>query len=134
MNNKKLGNKFERELCERLSGEGFWVHRLTPSATGAQPFDIIAIRNRTAIAIDCKVCSNNAFSFSRVEANQDAAMQKWTQVSELPAYFALQLSAHDVRWLHYNTLNALIHAGITGLTKQNAYKHTLSTEEICESY
>lgn len=79
MNNKKLGTRFEREVVEYVSGSGAWVHFLTPDERGAQPFDIIAVRDNVAIAIECKTLteSKRYFSIDRLEPNQIMAFEKW---------------------------------------------------------
>ena len=43
MSNKKIGNDFEKELCEVLAEYGFWVHNFTQNQDG-QPADIIAVK------------------------------------------------------------------------------------------
>ncbi len=55
MNNKINGNQFERDFCELLSQYGFWVHNMAQNQSG-QPADVIAVRDRLAYIIDCKVC------------------------------------------------------------------------------
>lgn len=70
INNKKTGSQFEKEFCQHLAENGWWAHFLTPSASGAQPFDIIALRGRDVYAIDCKTCADDKFPISRVEDNQ----------------------------------------------------------------
>lgn len=77
MNNKKLGTDFEREVVRLLAKEGWWVHFISPDASGAQPFDIIAVQNGRAIAIDCKTSVTNNFPISRLEENQIFAFDKW---------------------------------------------------------
>ena len=77
MNNKKLGTEFEREVCDILNRNGYWVHFITPDARGAQPFDIIAVKNGNAYAIDCKTCAAKSFNISRLEDNQIMAFEKW---------------------------------------------------------
>ena len=77
MNNKKLGTAFEREVCEILAAEGYWVHFITPDARGAQPFDIIAVKDGRAVAIDCKTCVASRFGISRLEDNQICAFERW---------------------------------------------------------
>lgn len=76
-NVKKIGSEFEQELCELLAVNGFWVHFITPDKTGAQPFDIIAVKNNIPIAIDCKTCEADTFNISRLEDNQMMAFAKW---------------------------------------------------------
>ncbi len=77
MNNKKKGTKFEQKVCKMLADNGWWVHFLTPDNRGAQPFDIIAVKDGNAMAIDCKTCVDNVFRISRLEENQKYAFQKW---------------------------------------------------------
>lgn len=77
MNNKRLGTQFERELVKALADRGWWCHFITPNAAGAQPFDVIAVKNGVAMAIDCKTSVDNIFRFSRLEENQIMAFEKW---------------------------------------------------------
>ena len=77
MNNKKLGTAFEREVCELLAQRGYWVHFIVPDARGAQPFDIIAVKDGKAYAIDCKTSVLGRFSSTRLEDNQISAFDRW---------------------------------------------------------
>lgn len=79
MNNKKLGTKFEKAVCQQLAEEGYWVHFITPDRRGAQPFDIIAVKNDRAFAIECKTltASERYFRISRLEDNQILAFNYW---------------------------------------------------------
>lgn len=70
MSNKKLGTKFERDYLKRLADNEWWAHFLNPDASGAQPFDILALRGSETMAIDCKTCASNRFPLSRIEDNQ----------------------------------------------------------------
>lgn len=90
MNNKTLGNNFEQELCERLSEYGFWCHNMAMNKSG-QPADIIAVRNKVAYLIDAKVCSSRGFALSRVEENQDLAMDLWNEKGNGQGWFALKV-------------------------------------------
>ena len=90
MSNKKLGNDFERELCDILSENGFWVHNFTQNQAG-QPADIIAVRDGIATLIDAKVCSNNKFKLERIEENQNLSMKLWTECGNGSAWFALKI-------------------------------------------
>ena len=90
MVNRKLGNSFETELCEILSVFGFWCHNLAQNSAG-QPADVIAVRNGKAYLIDCKVCSTDkGFAFSRMEENQDLAMDLWNECGNGQGWFALK--------------------------------------------
>lgn len=79
MNNKKLGTEHERDMVRRLTKKGYWVHFMAPDERGAQPFDIIAVKNQKAYAIECKTLSKERrfFPFSRLEDNQIMAFEKW---------------------------------------------------------
>lgn len=104
--NKKLGNKFETEFCEILFQEGFWTHNLAQNSAG-QPADVIAVRNGKAYLIDCKVCVNDTFPFSRIESNQHTAMTLWRQSGNGDGWFALQLSNKDIYMIDHEVMTAL---------------------------
>lgn len=76
-NNKKLGTAFEVEAVSRLAKLGYWAHFITPDTRGAQPFDIIAVKQGKALAIDCKTSAVKRFNISRLEDNQVLAFEKW---------------------------------------------------------
>ena len=76
-NNKQIGAKFEQEFVEILAKEGFWAHFLAPSPTGAQPFDVIAMRHGYAYCFDCKTSVKPIFPITRLEDNQILAFDKW---------------------------------------------------------
>ena len=99
MSNRSDGNRFERELCVALSVNGFWVHNFAQNAAG-QPADVIAVKNGKAYLIDCKVCKNDVFLFSRIEYNQELAMRKWREAHNGSGWFALELSDGLVYMLH----------------------------------
>lgn len=79
MNNKKWGAKWEKEFCDLLASQGFWVHFITPDMRGAQPFDVIAVKAGEAYAFDCKTCAADIFSIDRLEDNQVMAFEKWVR-------------------------------------------------------
>ncbi len=88
--NKKLGNTFETELCEILFQHGFWVHNLAQNQSG-QPADVIAVKDRKAYLIDCKVCSKGRFVLDRMEENQDLSMKLWKGCGNGEGWFAVKL-------------------------------------------
>lgn len=90
MNNKKLGTAFERELVKKLSEMGCWVHFLTPDSRGAQPFDIIAVKNGAAVAIDCKTSKDHILRFDRLEDNQVLAFEKWIACGNMMPLIAVK--------------------------------------------
>ena len=108
MTNKKLGNSFENELCEKLSEYGFWVHCLTQNKAG-QPADIIAVRNKQAYLIDAKVVSSvRGFALSRVEDNQDLAMDLWNSKGNGQGWFAFKLPNEEIYMIPHFTIKALM--------------------------
>lgn len=103
MNNKKLGTNFEGFMCTHLSNQGWWVHFMSPDRRGAQPFDIIAVKNGFAMAIDCKTCSDHILRISRVEENQHYAFQRWMKCGNKNAFLAV-LHDHKIYMVDYQLL------------------------------
>ena len=106
MNNKKIGNRFEQNFCEILFQEGFWTHNLAQNQVG-QPADVLAVRNGKAYLIDCKVCINDTFPFSRIESNQHTAMTLWKQSGNDYGWFALRLSDNSIYMIDHDLMTAL---------------------------
>lgn len=80
MNNKTLGNNFEKEYAKILSNKGYWVTFLTPKQNvGSQPCDLIAIKDDKPILIDCKTCKTHLFPISRIEENQRQAFKRYSK-------------------------------------------------------
>ena len=108
MTNKKLGNDFEQELCEKLSEFGFWCHNMALNKSG-QPADVIAVRNKQAYLIDAKVISSlRGFALSRVEENQDLAMDLWNMRGNGQGWFAFKLPNGEIYMLPHFTVKALM--------------------------
>ena len=120
MTNKKLGNDFEQLLCEKLSEYGYWCHNLAMNKAG-QPADVIAVKNKKAYLIDAKVCSSRGFALSRVEDNQELAMNLWNERGNGQAWFALQVPTGEIYMLP--------HWCILGFKRTKSY---LSFDEIHE--
>lgn len=100
MSNKKLGNDFEAQFCEILFEHDFWVHNLAQNQAG-QPADVIAVRGGKAYLIDCKVCSNGKFALSRMEDNQDLAMEHWLDCKNGEGLFAMLLEDRSIYLLSH---------------------------------
>lgn len=79
MDNKKLGNEFEKVVTRALDRMGAWAHFIQPNKGGQQPFDIVAVYKGNSIAIDCKTCVAKSFSIARLEENQKYAFQKFVR-------------------------------------------------------
>lgn len=118
--NKKSGNDFEKELCEMLSEWGFWCHNMAQNAAG-QPADVIAVKGKTAYLIDCKVCSNNRFSLSRVEENQHLAMEWWKQCGNGEAWFALKVNDEIIMIPHFSMVTLSYEKSALNLTDIREY-------------
>lgn len=103
--NKALGNAFEQELCELLAKHGFWTHNMAMNKSG-QPADIIAVMNTRAHLIDAKVCSSRGFALSRMEENQDLAMELWKECGNGHGWFALKVPTGEIYMIPYLTVKA----------------------------
>lgn len=90
MNNKRLGTEFEGEVVKLLSQQGYWVHFITPDASGSQPFDIIASKNDMPIVIDCKTSVAKWFNISRLEENQKMAFELWLKKGNKYAFVVIK--------------------------------------------
>lgn len=105
MNNKKLGIEWEKGMCDKLRAEGYWVHFITPDARGAQPFDIIAVKDGFAHAIECKtlLASEKYFRISRIEENQRLAFEKWLACGNCMPIIAVK-HGDDIKCIEWNVL------------------------------
>ena len=110
MSNRSDGNKFERVFCDMLRGQGFWVHNMIQSTSG-QPADVLAVKNTKAFLIDCKVCSDGEFRYSRVEPNQHTAMDFWAESGNGEGWFALLMPDETVRMLPYTNITGTASMG-----------------------
>lgn len=90
MNNKKIGTEFERTMVALLAKCGYWVHFISPDARGAQPFDIIAVKDGYPVAMDCKTCADKYFRIGRLEENQIMAFEKWLACGNDTPYIAVE--------------------------------------------
>lgn len=113
MNNRKLGNEFESELCKILFNHGFWCHNLAQNQAG-QPADVIAAKNGIPYLIDCKVCSNRTFSKTRIEENQWLAMTLWQECGNGSGWFAVKF---DDR-IYMIALQVFICANLNNLSEE----------------
>ena len=119
MNNRKLGNQFEQELCKLLSDAGFWTHNLAQNASG-QPADVIAARNGKTYLIDCKVCSTRGFALSRMEENQDLSMELWKACGNGEGWFAVLIGEQIAMIPHFT---------VKALRNQQSYMNELEIRE-----
>lgn len=90
LNNKRRGTAFEQEFCKFLADRGYWVHFISPAPNGAQPFDVIAVKNGIAYAFDCKTSALERFPYSRLEQNQIMAFEKWIKCRNTEPMIAIK--------------------------------------------
>lgn len=103
MNNKKIGNDFEKEMVERLRNDGYWVHFISPNVSGAQPFDLIFAKDGKVCVADCKTSQDNIFRISRLEWNQILSFNKWMDCgNDEPVIFVKYKD--DVKIIPYSIL------------------------------
>ena len=111
IDNRKMGDDFEKEAALYFEKNNYWVYRF-PNKICGQPFDILAINGSKIIAADCKVCSVGRFDKNRIESNQHTAMYTILRKTNAEAGFILKLenkaifiSYSDVISLKKRTLN-----------------------------
>lgn len=119
--NKKLGNDFECEFCEILFEKGFWIHNIAQTQVG-QPADIIAVRKGKAFLIDCKVCTSNRFTLSRVEDNQHLSMDLWRDCDNGEPWFSIKLGNDIYMVTHWN-IKALLNSGQSSMNEQDLHEY-----------
>ena len=107
MNNKKLGTEFEREVVMLLSKQGYWVHFITPDASGKQPFDIIASKGDFPIVADCKTSATKWFNISRLEDNQIMAFDLWLKTGNKSAFIFIKYN-DKIYQIPYRMLKGLV--------------------------
>lgn len=105
MNNKKTGTAFEMEFSQELFARGFWAHMFVPNKNG-QPFDVIAVNDHGALAVDCKDCMSGVFDYQRVEENQHMAMQMWKKRTRRDAAFAIRFDDNEIWMVRYSDLRS----------------------------
>lgn len=117
MNNKRLGTAFEREFCELLAANGWWVHFITPAANGGQPFDVIACKDGGCKVFDCKTSAVHIFPYTRLEDNQIMAFEKWLSCGNEEPNVAVKYNDR-IYLIGYRRLKAL---GKVDLNREREY-------------
>lgn len=121
MNNKELGTAWENEFCETLNLLGYWVHFMNPNKSGAQPFDVLAVRHGRPYAIDCKTSANRRFPLSRLEDNQVYAFEKWMRCNNGIPIVAIKY-ADEVYTVSYPELKS---KGVVDLSEEYLFNGVL---------
>lgn len=79
----ELGNSVEHHVSDCFQKYGFWSH-IFINGIGGQPCDIIALRNKVSVLIDCKhLKKGTRFDFSRIEDNQFNCFEKTMEFNKL---------------------------------------------------
>lgn len=124
--NKRDGNSFEAELCEILSEMGFWAHNMAQTQAG-QPADVLAVINQRAYLIDCKLCTSKGFALSRIEPNQETAMEYWKYCGNGVGWFAVKY-LEKIVMISKLTIDQLKKAGTNFLTPDMIAEYGTSLE------
>lgn len=108
MNNKELGSSFEMTMCEILAKHGYWVHFITPDARGAQPFDIVAAKDTTAYAVECKTLNfrRRFFTTDRLEDNQILSFTRWMRSGNNDPIIAVQHVSNIVSFTYLELIQS----------------------------
>ena len=122
--NLAAGSLFERQMAKMLADDGFWALVVPRNAGGQQPADILAVKGKYHVLIDCKVVSGDRFPFDRVEDNQHYAMGKFFEIGGEVGWFALLLPDGEVRMLDLETVELL----------EDDDKKSLSVKDLKDSY
>lgn len=102
MNVKKIGDEFEKKLCELFANKGYWCHNFSYDVNG-QPCDIVALKNNISWLVDVKHCVGNRFSFSRIESNQKGCFKFANSLGIERVGFAIWFEkTQDFRWMSYS--------------------------------
>lgn len=128
MSNKSNGAAFEKEFARMLAGHDFWVHLLVDNRNG-QPFDVIAAKNGITYVFDCKDCSLEKFPFSRIEPNQELAMERWQSCNNQEGLFAIRFPLSGIRILPYTVAMEMRTEGYVGISADMILSSTISMEE-----
>ena len=117
MSNKSDGNTFESQFARALHQNGYWVHLLADRKNG-QPFDVIAVKNNISYAFDCKSCMNGYFALSRIEDNQELAMDAWLDAGNSMPMFALKFK-DSIKVIGYGSLKLVRSAGAKRIREED---------------
>lgn len=111
MDNIKIGNKTEKTVSSVFREKGYWVYNCPKSSTGAQPFDLIAIRGcdcgHIVWFVDGKHVRENEVSFKleRIEPNQIISMEyarDFAKINVANMGFAIEFErTNNFYWLSY---------------------------------
>ena len=126
------GQQFEKDFCELLRHMGYWVLNIPRNASGAQPFDVIAVKGKEVFALDCKVCENNRFPLSRIEDNQWLAFNAIETKSEIACAGIAVLYDGEIFLITNDELGNAARSGKKSVNLN--FKYPLWTENIIDDF
>ena len=138
INNTTIGNKTEKTASSIFREKGYWVYNCPKSQTGAQPFDLIAIKGGTNYIVwfaDGKHVRKNEVSFplDRIEPNQWASMEYangFAKVNVENMGFVIHFERTGVfYWLSYKDALEMVKNDIKSV---NLNKLRLLEEVLCK--
>lgn len=80
----RKGAFWERELMEKLRGQGFEVVRAAGSGVAGDCPDVVALKTTRKFALECKAWKNDVY----LEKQKFKLLLEWEQKTGLPVYLA----------------------------------------------
>lgn len=119
-NQKKIGNNYEKKLCELLYTKGYWCHLFEYSKNG-QPCDVIAIKGDVSMLIDVKHCCKDLFTFDRIEPNQRTCFNYAMNICKIKRLgFVIYFKSEEkFKWLNFKVLKTLEEKGKKSIRKED---------------
>ena len=133
MSNKSNGTSFEREFAQMMYEHGFWAHLIQDNRNG-QPFDLIAAKDGIALVFDCKDCETDIFNLSRIEENQKAAMELWSECGNHEGLFVIRFRSGNIYILPYTLTQYLEHSKKKSFRENEAGKYAFQFKEWIKTY
>ena len=92
----KNGAKFEHELCQWFSSQGYYVIYNERNASGAQPVDCIIIKNNIATMVEVKNLDNKTgrFDLNRIEFNQLSSYKRFRECNNTNFIVAIKWNSN----------------------------------------
>lgn len=109
MNCKQLknGNRDENIVINLFKNHKYWAHNFAKDSSGAQPVDVIAIKENCNWLVDVKNVRKEdvSFPFSRIEPNQKTCMdfaRNWARIKNLGFVICFERSNLKPLFLSYD--------------------------------
>lgn len=108
MNNKRIGNSFEKEYAEMLKVKGFWAMLVTPKKyIQSQPMDIVAAKDNKIYCFECKTLhsKNNRFNIGRIEFNQRLSWERLKETGNTNYFLIVLFNDKDIYKIPFTDIN-----------------------------